>query len=102
MDESTLESANVLWPTFISGKWFEKDGRRFVHGTEGFRGRIEVRADGQIDNRALKAKLIHRFESRIDWSLLDMAEPSLTAVVVGEGMRLINGVWQKCCWWSLD
>lgn len=98
VDESTLESANVLWPTFISGKWFEKDGRRFVHGTQekGFQGRIEVRADGQIDNQALKAKLIHRFESRIDWSLLDMAEPSPTADVVGEGeMRLINGVWQK-------
>ncbi len=98
VDESTLESANVLWPTFISGKWFEKDGRRFVHGTQekGFQGRIEVRADGQIDNQALKAKLIHRFESRIDWSLLDMADPSPTADVVGEGeMRLINGVWQK-------
>ncbi len=98
VDESTLESANVLWSTFISGKWFEKDGRRFVHGTQekGFQGRIEVRADGQIDNQALKAKLIHRFESRIDWSLLDMAEPSPTADVVGEGeMRLINGVWQK-------
>ncbi|WP_312894089.1 N-6 DNA methylase [Escherichia coli] len=98
VDESTLESANVLWPTFISGKWFEKDGRRFVHGTQekSFQGRIEVRADGQIDNQALKAKLIHRFESRIDWSLLDMAEPSPTADVVGEGeMRLINGVWQK-------
>lgn len=98
MDEGTLESANVLWPTFISGKWFEKDGRRFVHGTQekGFQGRIEVRADGQIDNLALKAKLIHRFESRIDWSLLDMAEPSPTADVVDEGeMRLINGVWQK-------
>lgn len=98
VDEGTLESANVLWPTFISGKWFEKDGRRFVHGTQekGFQGRIEVRADGQIDNQALKAKLIHRFESRIDWSLLDMAEPSPTANVVGEGeMRLINGVWQK-------
>ncbi|EFJ2258414.1 SAM-dependent DNA methyltransferase, partial [Escherichia coli] len=98
VDESTLESANVIWPTFISGKWFEKDGRRFVHGTQekGFQGRIEVRADGQIDNQALKAKLIHRFESRIDWSLLDMAEPSPTADVVDEGeMRLINGVWQK-------
>ncbi len=98
VDEGTLESANVLWPTFISGKWFEKDGRRFVHGTQekGFQGRIEVRADGQIDNLALKAKLIHRFESRIDWSLLDMAEPSPTADVVDEGeMRLINGVWQK-------
>lgn len=98
VDESTLESANVLWPTFISGKWFEKDGRRFVHGTQekGFQGRIEVRADGQIDNQALKAKLIHRFESRIDWSLLNMAEPSPTADVVDEGeMRLINGVWQK-------
>ncbi|EGI4357527.1 SAM-dependent DNA methyltransferase, partial [Escherichia coli] len=98
VDESTLESANVLWPTFISGKWFEKDGRRFVHGTQekGFQGRIEVRADGQIDNQALKAKLIHRFESRIDWSLLDMAEPLPTADVVDEGeMRLINGVWQK-------
>ncbi|HHU9287825.1 TPA: N-6 DNA methylase, partial [Escherichia coli] len=98
VDEGTLESANVLWPTFISGKWFEKDGRRFVHGTQekGFQGRIEVRADCQIDNQALKAKLIHRFESRIDWSLLDMAEPSPTADVVGEGeMRLINGVWQK-------
>ena len=98
VDEGTLESANVLWPTFISGKWFEKDGRRFVHGTQekGFQGRIEVRADGQIDNQALKAKLIHRFESRIDWSLFDMAEPSPTADVVDEGeMRLINGVWQK-------
>ncbi|EBA5066470.1 SAM-dependent DNA methyltransferase, partial [Salmonella enterica] len=97
-EESTLEAANVLWPTFITGKWFERDGRRFVHGTQekGFQGRIEVRADGQIDNLALKAKLIHRFESRIDWSMLDIDEPSPTADVIDEGeMRLINGVWHK-------
>ncbi|EIX8137237.1 N-6 DNA methylase [Salmonella enterica] len=97
-EESTLEAANVLWPTFITGKWFERDGRRFVHGTQekGFQGRIEVRADGQIDNLALKAKLIHRFDSRIDWSMLDIDEPSPTADVIDEGeMRLINGVWHK-------
>lgn len=97
-EESTLEAANVLWPTFITGKWFERYGRRFVHGTQekGFQGRIEVRADGQIDNQALKAKLIHRFDSRIDWSLLDIDEPAPTADVIDEGEpRLINGVWHK-------
>ncbi|EBQ9479137.1 helicase [Salmonella enterica subsp. enterica serovar Kokomlemle] len=97
-EENTLEAANVLWSTFITGKWFERDGRRFVHGTQeqGFQGRIEVRADGQIDNLALKAKLIHRFDSRIDWSMLDVDEPSPTADVIDDGeMRLINGVWHK-------
>ncbi len=53
VDESTLESANVLWPTFISGKWFEKDGSPvcswYPGNKKGF-GRIEVRADGQIDD----------------------------------------------------
>jgi hypothetical protein len=97
-EESTLEAANVLWPTFITGKWFERDGRRFVHGTQekGFQGRIEVRADGQIDNQALKAKLIHRFDSRINWSMLDIDEPQPTADVIDEReLRLINGVWHS-------
>ena len=43
--EDLLVEANVLWPEFITGKWFEHDGKRFVYGevSTGFRGRIVIK-----------------------------------------------------------
>ncbi len=31
-DDATLKSANVLWDTFLKGKWFTTEGKRFVYG----------------------------------------------------------------------
>lgn len=98
LSDDVLTEASVLWPEFINGKWFEQEGRRFVHGeqTQGFQGRIEVKADGQVDNAALKQKMIHKFDSRINWLLLDVEQPSDMAGMVDDGeMRIINGVWYR-------
>ncbi|ORM52636.1 hypothetical protein HA41_11170 [Pantoea conspicua] len=56
-DDQSLEAASVLWPTFIRGKWFETEGRRFVHGeTErsDFNNILVVKKDGQLTNEAMK------------------------------------------------
>lgn len=98
LSDDVLTEASVLWPEFINGKWFDQDGKRFVYGeqTQGFQGRIEVKADGQVDNAALKQKMIHKFDSRINWLLLDVEQPSDMAGLVDDGeMRIINGVWYR-------
>ncbi|MFE0305524.1 hypothetical protein, partial [Bacillus altitudinis] len=98
LSDDVLTEACVLWPEFINGKWFDQDGKRFVYGeqTQGFQGRIEVKADGQIDNAALKQKMIHKFDSRINWQLLDVEQPSDIAGMVEEGdLRIINGIWYR-------
>lgn len=68
----TLTGASVYWDTFISGRWFELEGKRFVHGeiVEGFRTRVE----SQIDNEGLKRLMARKFDSRIDFGALDTAE----------------------------
>ncbi|MEE9647929.1 SNF2-related protein [Enterobacter soli] len=92
-DEKFLTDANVLWPEFITGKWFEHDGRRFVYGEteKGFQGRIIIRND-QITPSALKAKLAQKFDSRIDWDMLNISEPQIMKATEGTP-RLINGQW---------
>lgn len=98
-EDSELREANVLWDTFINGKWFDREGRKFIHGTMSMEGkdkfaRMVVKPDGQINQASVKAALARRFESRIDWDLLAVSEP--VAPTVGEGeKRLINGVWKE-------
>ncbi len=90
--ETLLEEANVLWNTFIEGRWYLEDGKRFVHGEvlQGFRG-ITIKND-QLSNGALKTKLKHKFDSRIIWSVLELSEPTSTPAMNGE-QRLINDQW---------
>ncbi|WP_147200811.1 SNF2-related protein [Pantoea sp. CCBC3-3-1] len=92
-DEPLLTAANVLWPEYILGKWFDQDGKRFVYGEteKGFQGRLIIRND-QITFGALKEKLIHKFDSRIDWNMLNISEPQIMKAAEGE-QRLINGQW---------
>ncbi|WP_420912749.1 N-6 DNA methylase, partial [Chimaeribacter californicus] len=103
-DAKLLASANVLWPEFITGKWFEQDGKRFVYGevSQGFQGRLIIKND-QITPGALKEKLIHKFESRIDWDMLNIDEPHVMKAVEGE-KRQINGQWYEFTGgqWVLD
>lgn len=96
--DSVLKKANVLWPTFINGKWFESaEGKRFVHGeseTAAFQNRLVVNNTNNLTNAALKEKLSHKFESRIDWELIEASEP--LPIVYAEGdEKLINGRWMK-------
>lgn len=103
-DETLLTAANVLWPEYITGKWFEQDGKRFVYGEteKGFQGRLIIRND-QITPGALKEKLIHKFESRIDWDMLNIDQPQIMKAEEGE-QRRINGQWYvfTAGQWELD
>ncbi|MBC2622681.1 helicase-related protein [Citrobacter cronae] len=93
--EELLVEANVLWPEFITGKWFEHDGKRFVYGevSTGFQGRIVIKND-QITPSALKEKLARRFDSRINWDLLSVPEPVNQSAKEGD-KRLMNGQWYE-------
>lgn len=94
-DDKTLEAANVLWPTFIRGKWFETEGRRFIHGeTErsDFNNILVVKKDGQLTNAAMKTALSRRFDSRIEWSQLGTTAATWQSPVEGD-RRLVAGVW---------
>lgn len=75
----TLKSANVAWDEFISGLWWQGEGKKYIMGTyipkvDGDRWSRET-VDGDIDNASLKAKLAAKFNSRIDWAMLEDAEP---------------------------
>lgn len=90
-EESLLKNAMVLWDTYINGKWFEQDGKRFVHGEvlEGYR--MTVKND-TITSGEIKTKLLHKFHSRIDWEMLGTTEPAFDSAVDGD-RRLINDRW---------
>ncbi|MGL5630114.1 MAG: SNF2-related protein [Plesiomonas shigelloides] len=95
---SQLEEANILWNTFIDGKWFERDGKRFVYGEEkttgsGMNTRKVVESDGKT-NAQLREALAKRFESRIDWGLLELTTVQTEPHLYAEGdRRVINGRW---------
>lgn len=106
LGDDVLKETNVLWKTFISGKWFEKDGRRFVHGEVvrggGNWGSDSVKANGRIDRADLRRKLAQKFESRIDWAALETEEPIVSApkegdyrTVGGEMYKWTDGEWVK-------
>lgn len=89
--DALLKESLVLWDTYINGKWFEQDGKRFVHGEvlEGYR--MTVKND-TITSSEIKTKLLHKFHSRINWDLLSVTEPTVILAVEGD-RRLINGRW---------
>lgn len=101
-----LEAANVLWDTFINGKWFETaEGKRFVHGEQSIQGAGKfartVVEKGGTTNEQIRQRLAHKFESRIDWLALELVEPVTPTydegderMINGRWRRLVNGTWQ--------
>ncbi|WP_318192852.1 SNF2-related protein [Vibrio sp. 1865] len=85
-----LQAANVLWDTFLEGKWWERDGKPFIHGkfvpkdASKVRDDDKVIRDASVTDVALKRKLAAKFHSRIDWEALDTAEPAIKNYVEGD------------------
>jgi N12 class adenine-specific DNA methylase len=98
LKDADLKTANVLWDTFINGKWFDSpEGKRFVHGESerlAFQNKLVVNNSNALTNAALKEKLGHKFESRIDWESLQASEPLPIAYTEGDE-KLINGRWMQ-------
>ena len=102
----TLKRANVVWDEFVKGRYWAGEGRQFIMGKyipkkAGERFSREI-VDGEIDSGDLKAKLAQKFSSRIDWDILDMAEPITRAYAegdrrsIGEIMyELRGGAWER-------
>jgi SNF2 family DNA or RNA helicase len=84
-----LKDAQVVWDTFINGRWFKEDGKRFMHGEEVEGWRVSVKNTGELSNAALKSKLSHRFESRINLESLNVAEPISYTYIEGD-QKIIN------------
>lgn len=90
----TMKSAKMVWDEFVSGQYWIGEGRRFIMGkwvpkVEGDRWSREV-VDGDVDNAGLKARLAQRFDSRIDWDLLEATEPIVRNYAEGD-RKVING-----------
>lgn len=90
----TLKEARLIWDEFIQGRYWQGEGKRFIQGeyvpkVEGERWSREV-VDGDIDAMAIKQKLAIRFDSRIDWGLLESAPAEIKNYIDGD-QRIING-----------
>lgn len=89
-----LRTANVVWNEFIEGKYWKGEGKKFIMGkyipkVPGDRWSREI-VDGDIDSESIKRKLSQKFHSRIDWELLELAEPVIRAYANGD-RKVING-----------
>jgi len=106
LNADTLRAANVLWDEFIEGRYFQGEGKRFIHGTfvprdpNAVRSEDRVIADDNLTDAALKAKLAAPFDSRIDYAMLEaMPEPVHVyaegdrRVINGQAMELRGGKW---------
>lgn len=89
-----LKEANVYWDEFISGKYWLGEGKPFIMGKfvprdpQKYRSRDTV--DGKIDDATLKSNLARKFNSRINWEVLNQAEPIIRNYSEGD-RRVING-----------
>lgn len=92
----TLRTAGVLWQEWIDGRYFEGEGRQFIHGTFVPRDPTAVRSEDKVvappdlTDEALKRKIAARFDSRIDWDALEVAEPRPQVYAEGD-RKVING-----------
>ncbi|QUM78727.1 DEAD/DEAH box helicase family protein (plasmid) [Moritella sp. 24] len=119
-DTKTLRESNVLWAQFITGKWFDKDGKRFINGEvvkgaanfdrdlvaipnlpKGENGKQLTAEQGQVKsdmidthNQATAKSLSKKFESRIDWDRLNLTEQAPINYIEGD-QRQINGRWHE-------
>ena len=90
----TMKAAKVVWDEFVNGQYWIGEGRPFIMGkwvpkVEGDRWSREV-VDGDIDSASMKARLAQRFDSRINWGLLEATEPIVRNYAEGD-RRIING-----------
>lgn len=101
-----LSESNVLWKQFISGKYFNGEGKRFVLGE--FQAKDPNKyldVDKVINNDSIAniAKLLVKFpDSRINWELLNQTNPEPivynegdTISLSGEILKLVGGEWVK-------
>lgn len=120
-EKSTLQKALVLWDTFITGKWFTSaQGEKFINGNvvvgganwggDSYEipnlpkaGKGQRLSDEQHEekdrkitefNQATSKKLATKFESRIDYALLNTTEPVIIKYSDGD-RRKINGRWHE-------
>lgn len=99
----TLVEANVQWQTFISGRYFLEDGKRFILGEvqvgKGQWGDVERVVTTQPVGEV--AKMLRRFpDSRVNWELLDATptDPILyrdgdTITQAGQTLEMRGGQW---------
>lgn len=101
---AALIAANVLWPEFIDGKYFQGEGRRFVLGEfvakdpSKFRDVDRVVSDQSVSNIG---KLLRKFPgSRIDWAALEATETAPieynegdTMTMAGRTLEMRDGAW---------
>ncbi|MFI3273248.1 SNF2-related protein [Vibrio sp.] len=103
-----LRDINVIWDTFIEGRWWNEEGKAFIQGkfvpkdATKIRDDDKVIRDGALTDEALKRKLASKFTSRIDWEALDVAEPVITNYAEGDRrvideqtFELKNGNWES-------
>lgn len=96
LESDALKAANVLWDEFIAGKYWQGEGLKFIKGQyvppnkDDYRPMEKVIAEEGMTDDALKRALAVKFDSRIDWDLLDSAEPVINYYSEGDH-RSING-----------
>lgn len=89
-DKNLLFESGVLWNTWLKGKWFERDGKKFINGTQSVQGAgkfaRKVVDRGNRSNDDIKDSLTRRFNSRINWMLLNesISEPLSTKYSNGD------------------
>jgi hypothetical protein len=93
----TLKAANVVWEEFIEGRYWQGEGKRFIQGEyvpkvagERF-SREQVIAGESFTDENMKRALAIKFDSRIDWDMLDAAEPIVRNYIDGD-RKTINGL----------
>ncbi|MCO8114604.1 SNF2-related protein [Acinetobacter lwoffii] len=107
-EAKTLSDAQVLWDSFVDGKYFEtSEGKKrvlgddFIKAEEGDKyGRDQLTSSEDILAIA-KRMLVHKLpKTRIDWALLDETEAfpisyneGDTITQRGQTLQLVNGNW---------
>lgn len=97
MPVETLRAANVLWPEFIDGRYWQGEGLKFIHGTfvpgdpNAARSEDKVIAPPDMTDADMRRRLAVHFDSRIDWAMLDAAPAPIRAYAEGD-RKVINGL----------
>ncbi|SET44371.1 Helicase conserved C-terminal domain-containing protein [Nitrosomonas marina] len=100
----TLIDANVQWQTFIDGRYFDTDGKRFILGEFVPKDPNKFRDVDRVLNPASVAeigRMLKRFpDSRIDWGMLDTTETQMiiyrdgdTITQSGQTLQMKDGQW---------
>lgn len=96
-DQNLLVESGVLWDTWLKGKWFDRDGKKFINGEQSIQGAgkfaRKVVDRGNRSNNDIKESLTRRFKSRIDWTLLDESISEPVSESYGDGDTIFrNGL----------